>query len=212
VVTAIIQEFGTEHPLVQVDERLFLELYPRQQPKNLTIDLRDDADSAFVKRELQRVVGAVGVVRDNRELREYALSLFDRTFRITLSIRWIVFGIALLGLVLTALQNLWERRREIKTMRVLGFSSGQIIGALVVENTVVCSLPVVIGLVGGVALGWGLTEFVNPRSFGWSIDFTLSVMPVMIAIAFIVGVALATFVAVSVVLRGILEGATLSDE
>jgi putative ABC transport system permease protein len=166
----------------------------------------------FVKRELQRVVGVVGVVRDNRELREYALSLFDRTFRITLSIRWIVFGIALLGLVLTALQNLWERRREIKTMRVLGFSSGQIIGALVVENTVVCALPVAIGLAGGVALGWGLTEFVNPRSFGWSIDFTLSVMPVMIGAAFVVGVALATFVAVSVVLRGILEGATLSDE
>ena len=212
VVTAIIQEFGTEHPLVQVDERLFLELYPRQQPKNLTIDLGENVNSESVKRELQRVVGVVGVVRDNRELREYALSLFDRTFRITLSIRWIVFSIALLGLVLTALQNLWERRREIKTMRVLGFSSVQIIGALVAENTVVCGLPVAIGLVGGVALGWGLTEFVNPRSFGWSIDFTLSVMPVMIAVAFIVGVALATFVAVSVVLRGILEGATLSDE
>jgi putative ABC transport system permease protein len=166
----------------------------------------------MVKGDLESVVGAVGVVRDNRELREYALTLFDRTFQITLSIRWIVFGIALLGMVLTALQNLWERRREIKTMRVIGFSPEQIIGAHVVENAVVCALPVVLGLVGGVALGWGLTEFVNPRAFGWSITFTLSAMPALVGFAFIVGVAFVTLVAIRVVLKGLLEEATLSDE
>jgi putative ABC transport system permease protein len=211
-VVAIIQEFGTEHPLVQVDERLFLQLYPRQQPKNLTLDLEPSAASSRVKSDLEREVGVVGVIRDNRELRGYALTLFDRTFRITLSIRWIVFGIALLGLGLSSIQSLWERRREIKTMYVLGFSSRQIIGAQVVEQTVVCMLPVMIGLVGGVALGWGLTAFVNPRSFGWSIDFTPSVIPMMIGLAFVAGVALVTFVATSVALRGILDEAALSDE
>lgn len=212
LVTAIIQEFGTEHPLAQIDEGLFLEIYPRQQPENLTIDLEGNVSPRVAKGGLEGVVGTVGIVRDNRELREYALTLFDRTFQITLSIRWIVFGIALLGMVLSALQNLWERRREIKTMRVLGFSSNQIMGAHVLENTVVCALPVILGLVVGVALGWGLTEFVNPRAFGWSIDFTLSVMPAVVGFAFIVGVALVTLVAISVVLRGLLEEATLSDE
>jgi len=212
VVTAVIQEFGTEHPLVQIDEGLFLELYPRQQPKNLTIDLGGAMSPLIVRGEVERLVGSVGTVRDNRELREYALTLFDRAFRITLSIRWIVFGIALLGLVLASLQNLWERRREIKTMHVLGFSSWQIIGAQVVENTVVCALPVGLGLLGGGALGWGLTALVNPRSFGWSIDFSLSVMPLLIAFAFVCGVALVTCIATAAALRGVLTEATLSDE
>ncbi len=211
-VEAIIQEFGTEHPLIQIDERLFLEIYPRQQPKNLTIDLQPGAQINTVKAELERVVGVVGVVRDNRELREYALTLFDRTFRITLSIRWIVFSIALLGLVLASLQNLWERRREIKTMYLLGFSSSQIVGAHVVESTVVCALPVAIGLLGGIALGWGLTDFVNPRSFGWSMDFSLSVTPFVIAVGFIVAVAVVTLAATRVVLKRTIEEATLSDE
>jgi putative ABC transport system permease protein len=212
LVGAIIQEFGTEHPLVQIDQGLFLDLYPRQQPKNLTIDLEPGAQISSVKGELERVVGVVGTVRDNRELREYALTLFDRTFRITLSIRWIVFSIALLGLVLASLQNLWERRREIKTMHLLGFSPVQIVGAHVVESAVVCALPVAIGLVGGVALGWGLTAFVNPRSFGWSIDFSLSVTPVVIAVGFIVAVAVVTLAATRVVLKRTIEEATLSDE
>jgi putative ABC transport system permease protein len=197
---------------VQIDQGLFLDLYPRQQPKNLTIDLEPGAQISLVKGELERVVGAVGTVRDNRELRDYALTLFDRTFRITLSIRWIVFSIALLGLVLASLQNLWERRREIKTMHLLGFSPLQIVGAHVVESAVVCALPVAIGLVGGVALGWGLTAFVNPRSFGWSIDFSLSVTPVVIAVGFIVAVAVVTLAATRVVLKRTIEEATLSDE
>jgi hypothetical protein len=37
-------------------------------------------------------------------------------------------------------------------------------------------------------------------------------MPAVVGFAFIVGVALVTLVAISVVLRGLLEEATLSDE
>ena len=211
-VVAIIQEFGTEHPLLQVDKALFLSMYPGQRPENLTIDLQPSVATQSVRGGVEKVVGAVGIVRDNRELRELVLTLFDRTFRITLSIRWIVFGIALLGLVLASLQHLWERRREIKTMHVLGFSPNEIVGAHVIESVVVCALPVLVGLVGGTGLGWGLTYLVNPRSFGWSLEFSLSIVPAGIAVCFILGVAVVVGVATRSVLRRTIEEATLSDE
>ena len=212
LVVAIIQEFGTEHPLLQVDKGLFLAAYPEHRPENVTIDLEPTSSIPSVRVEVEKIVGAYGVVRDNRELRELVLTLFDRTFRITLSIRWIVFGIALLGLMLASLQHLWERRREIKTMHVLGFSPQEIVGAHVIESAVVCALPVVVGLIGGVGLGWGLTTLVNPRSFGWSLDFSLSIGPVLIALAFILSVALVVGVATRLFLGRILKEATLSDE
>lgn len=211
-IVAIIQEFGTEHPLLQVDRSLFLSIYPAHRPENLTIDLDPTMSIATARGEVERVVGSFGIVRDNRELRDLVLTLFDRTFRITLSIRWIVFGIALLGLMLASLQHLWERRREIKTMHVLGFAPGEIVGAHVVESSTVCALPVVVGLLGGVGLGWGLTTLVNPRSFGWSLDFSLSIVPVLIALAFIVSVGLVVGLATRLFLGRILKEATLSDE
>jgi len=212
LIVAVIQEFGTEHPLVQIDRKLFDTLYPGIAPKNLTIDVSQHALITAVRDQLDKVVGVVGVVRDNRELRGLVLTLFDRTFQVTLSVRWIVFGIALLGLLLSSLQHLWECRREIKTMHVLGFSPYQIIGAQVVEMTVVCALPVAVGLLGGVCLGWGLTALVNPRSFGWSLRFSLSPAPILIAMAFIVSVALAVGLATRGMLAKIIKEATLADE
>lgn len=211
-IVAIIQEFGTEHPLIHIDTTRFLARYPGHRPENLTIDLEPSEGVSVVRERVHKVVGALGIVRDNRELRDLVVTLFDRTFRITLSIRWIVFGIALLGLMLAALQHLWERRREIKTMHVLGCSPGEIVGAHVVESTVVCALPVLVGLVGGVGLGWGLTALVNPRSFGWSLTFSLSIVPVIIALGFIVAVAVVVGVAARVFLNRTLREATLSDE
>jgi putative ABC transport system permease protein len=211
-IVAVVQEFGTEHPLVQIDRTLFHEIYPGHDPKNLTIDLSSEASIQDVRVQLEKVVGVGRVVRDNRELRNLVLTLFDRTFQVTLSVRWIVFGIALLGLLLASLQHLWERRREIKTMHVLGFSLYQIVGAQVVEMTVVCALPVFVGLLGGVLLGWGLTDLVNPRSFGWSLHFTLSSTPVLIAIGFIVGVACTVGVATRSMLAKTIKEAKLADE
>lgn len=211
-IVAIIQEFGTEHPLLQVDEQLFLSMYAEHRPENLTIILDPGVSAESVRQEIGQIVGSLGIVRDNRELRELVLTLFDRTFRVTLSIRWIVFCLALLGLMLASLQHLWERRREIKTMHVLGFSSQEIVGAHVIESGVVCALPVVVGLIGGVGLGWGLTTLVNPRSFGWSLDFSMSLAPVVIALAFIISVALVVGCATSLFLRRVLKEATLSDE
>jgi putative ABC transport system permease protein len=211
-VVAVIQEFGTEHPLVHVDRSLFRSLYPAHDPKNLTIDTALPEAIADIRADLQKRIGVVGIVRDNRELRTLVLTLFDRTFQVTLSVRWIVFGIALLGLLLASLQHLWERRREIKTMHVLGFSPYQIIGAQVVEMTVVCALPVCVGLLGGGFLGWGLTALVNPRSFGWSLHFSLSLTPVLIAIGFIVGVALAVGLATRSMLATTIKEAKLADE
>ena len=211
-VVAVIQEFGTEHPLVHIDRSLFRSLYPGHDPKNLTIDTASHEAIGDIRADLQKRIGVVGVVRDNRELRSLVLTLFDRTFQVTLSVRWIVFGIALLGLLLASLQHLWERRREIKTMHVLGFSPYQIIGAQVVEMTVVSALPVCVGLLGGGVLGWGLTALVNPRSFGWSLHFSLSPTPALIAIGFIVGVALAVAVATRSMLATTIKEAKLADE
>lgn len=211
-ILALIQEFGTEHPLLHIDQTAFLEMYPGHHPENLTIDLRSNAALSTVRNLLESSVGNTGIIRDNRELRTLVLQLFDQTFRITLSIRWIVFGIALLGMMLAAIQHLWERRREVKTMHVLGFTPRQIVSAQVAESTAVCALPALVGVLGGVAVGWGLTDLVNPRSFGWSLDFAPSITPIFVAVGFICGVAVVVGCATAALVGRTIREATLSDE
>lgn len=211
-IVGVVQEFGTEHPLVQIDRSLFNQIYPGTSPKNLTIDLVQGTEQQEVRSTIATLVGAVGIVRDNSELRALVLQLFDRTFQVTLSIRWIVFCLALLGLLLASIQHLWERRREVKTMHVLGFSPAQILGAQVIEVTAVCAVPVLVGVCGGVALGWGLTNFLNPRAFGWSLNFTLSLTPLTVAVGFLSGLVIVVGIGTRIMLSKTIKEATLADE
>jgi putative ABC transport system permease protein len=209
---AIIQEFGTELPLIQIDERLFRQLYPRHNPQSLTIDAKSGASVEAIRHSLEKIVGVRGIVRDNGELRALVLTLFDRTFQVTNSIRWIVFTLGVVGLLLATLQHLWERRRELKTLYLLGMTSWGMVLAFVYEGALVCVLPVGVGVLGGVMMGWGLTHYVNPLSFGWSLAFSFSLYPVFVSCLFVLAVACVVGISTALLLKKTVRGATFSDE
>ena len=209
---AIIQEFGTELPLIQIDERLFRQLYPRHNPQSLTIDAKSGASVEAIRHSVEKIVGIRGIVRDNGELRALVLTLFDRTFQVTSSIRWIVFTLGVVGLLLATLQHLWERRRELKTLYLLGMTSWGMVLAFVYEGALVCVLPVGVGVLGGVMMGWGLTHYVNPLSFGWSLAFSFSLYPVFVSCLFVLAVACVVGIATALLLKKTVRGATFSDE
>lgn len=209
---AIIQEFGTELPLIQLDEDVFRSLYPQHSAQSLTIDVINPSETEGVRRAVERVVGARGITRDNGELRALVVDLFEQTFQVTQSIQWIVFSLGVLGILLAVLQHLWERRRELKTLYLLGMSRGELISSIVYESVLVSGLPVGVGIVGGVAMGWGLTHYINPLSFGWSLNFSLSLFPVLVSILFVAAVAVVVGIAACVLLPGTISRATFADE
>jgi putative ABC transport system permease protein len=90
----------------------------------------------------------------------------------------------MLGLVSTCAQYLWERRREFKTLLVLGVPRRTLFGAVAIEAATVTSAALVLGLIAGVLVGWTLTEYINPLVFGWSLTFSLSWVPALEALVF----------------------------
>jgi ABC-type lipoprotein release transport system permease subunit len=183
-IQGVAQEFGTEQPLVVLDEGEFRGLYRNHNPKTVTIDLSDKALREPTRQALQLLAPQEFVIRDHRQLLTLVETLFNRTFRVTESVRWIVFSIAMLGLVSTCAQYLWERRREFKTLLVLGVSRGILCRSVAIEAATVSSAALLLGLVAGVLVGWTLTEYINPLVFGWSLTFSLSWVPVIEALVF----------------------------
>jgi putative ABC transport system permease protein len=184
VIQGVVQEFGTEQPLVVLDEGEFRALYRNHNPKTVTIDLSDKALREPTRNALQLLAPQEFVIRDHKQLLALVETLFNRTFRVTESVRWIVFSIAMLGLVSTCAQHLWERRREFKTLLVLGVPRRTLFGAVAIEAATVTSAALVLGLIAGVLVGWTLTEYINPLVFGWSLTFSLSWVPALEALVF----------------------------
>ncbi len=211
-VQAVLQEFGTERPMVLVDDDVFLSLYPEHRPQSLIVYLRDPSKVASVRMALEERGRGGVVVRDQRELKDLVMYLFDRTFRVTGSVRWIVFGIGVLGVVVAGLQLLLERRREVKTLVVIGVSPAQVVAWSVLEAFLVSMVPFVLGVIMGTVVGWVLTTLVNPLSFGWTLEFNVSTAPIFFAVAFVACVSIALVLASWLAARKIVGITTLSDE
>ncbi len=211
-VQAVLQEFGTEAPLIVIDQSRFLELYPGHDSKTLTIDLRTRDQLRDVQHEIERQVGTGMVVRDHQTLLSLVRSLFNRTFRVTESVTWIVFVIAVLGLSTSTLQYVWERRREVKTLLVMGARPSLIVYAIVLESALVSAGVLAIGTLGGIAMGWCLTCYINPLSFGWTLSYSLSLHALVLSLVFVVAVIAAVFVCTTLLLPAIRQGTALSNE
>jgi putative ABC transport system permease protein len=189
-VGGILQEFGTEQPLIVVDQNVFQRQYPAHHPKTLTLDMLSSEERAHVRKSLVALAPELLIVRDSRELCDLVDTLFNRTFRVTESVRWIVFALAILGLVSTGLQYVWERRREFKTASIIGVSRATLALSVGFEVGSVALAALTVGLVTGVGIGWCLTSYINPNVFGWSLTFTLSLQPFAEAILFLLAVVL----------------------
>jgi putative ABC transport system permease protein len=78
-----------------------------------------------------------------------------------------------IGLALTLISVLLDRREELTTLRALGFSRREIARATAVEGTAIAASAVTGGLLLSLALGWLLIYVINKQSFGWTLGFSL---------------------------------------
>ncbi len=211
-VRGTFQEFGTEQPLIVVDREDFESLYIQHGPETITVDLRNGEDLLSIRAKIQGLAPVTITVRDQRELLTLVETLFNRTFRVTDSVRVIVFVMALLGWLSTTAQYIWERRRELRVAYVVGVSRRSLVTSLTIEVVFVAGLAAIGGVIAGVIIGWCLTCYINPLVFGWTLNFTLSLRPILEALVFVGCVALAMMLLAQVMVGRIARSVALADE
>ena len=112
-------------------------------------------------------------VQERGALRETALRIFDQTFAITQALTFMALIVASVGLynALLALELLLMRSRFL--LHAMGVARGEL-------NTVdrwrivgVGGMAILFAVPLGIVMGWLLCRVINPRAFGWSLDFLI---------------------------------------
>lgn len=111
---------------------------------------------------------------DSAAVRTQSLAVFDRTFAITSVIKVLVTLVAVLGVFGALTAVLVERRRDFSIMRAVGLTIRQRLVLLFGLAGVLGLLASVFAMPLGALLAWLLTDVINTRAFGWSIDPLLS--------------------------------------
>ena len=127
------------------------------------------------------------VLRDHHEIRDRALTVFDRSFEIASYLTLIALAVAVAGLY-NALSELQARRRgENRLLYTLGVGHGRIALLATEQNALLGVGAAVLAIPLGLGIAWVLCAEVNPRAFGWSISWRVEarnlVPPVALGIA-----------------------------
>ncbi|WP_422014189.1 FtsX-like permease family protein [Roseateles sp.] len=120
------------------------------------------------------------------ELRTLSLSLFDRSFTITVWLQAVALAVGLFGVIASQSAQALARKREFGLLRHLGLSRRQLMRLLLLEASLQGGAGALAGLALGVGLSAVLVYVVNPQSFHWSMDMSLPVarLSALVGLAF----------------------------
>ena len=118
-------------------------------------------------------------IRNERELRDVALGIFEQTFQATHALSLIGLAVAFAGLLLGLLSIFDESTQTWQTLKHLGFSTSRFVWAAGLEGVGIGVAAWVVGAMTGLALGWLLVFVINVQSFGWTLLWTVPVESIL---------------------------------
>jgi putative ABC transport system permease protein len=171
-VVAVYYDYSAEQGYVIGHRQVLMEYLPDQQLTSAAVYLVDGADLEAARSSLIRAVAGRRVrVARNRELRERANEVFDRTFAITYALEAVAILVAILGMAGALLTLVIDRKTDLGVLRILGATKKQVRKLVLAQAGLLGLISNMIGLVLGGALSVILIKVINKQSFGWTIQF-----------------------------------------
>ena len=194
-IAAVYNDYANDSGALLIDQRTFRRLFHDDSVNAIAVYAKPGVDLAALRTRLIRSVAPLQIdTQTSRELRDFVLTIFNRTFAITYALYIISMTIAVLGVVSTLFALVLERRRETGILRYLGLTAGGVRRMVYVEATLVGALGGLIGIVAGVLLSLLLIFVINRQAFGWLIelhmpyDFLVQAFVLVVTAALIAGV------------------------
>ncbi len=168
----VYADYGNERGSLLVERARLVAWFGDDYAANVSLFLRPGTDAESLRTALLARHPGLAIYT-NAALRSEILRIFRQTFSITYALEVIGVAVAVIGLALTLISVLLDRREELTTLRALGFSRREIARATAVEGTALAASAVTGGLLLSLALGWLLIYVINKQSFGWTLGFSL---------------------------------------
>ncbi len=172
VLAGIFADYGNERGSLLIDRRHYVAWFADDYAANVSLYLKPGTDAAALRAELLAQYPGLAIYT-HAALRTEILRIFRQTFSITYALEVIGVAVAVIGLALTLVSVLLDRRDELTTLRALGFTHREIAGATALEGTALAVCAATGGLALSLGLGWLLIYVINKQSFGWTLGFAL---------------------------------------
>ncbi len=170
-VVAMVRDYSSEQGTIQMDRTIYEDIWNDRKVQSVALFLKPGVSPDEVRRSIAaRVPGLGRTISSNSEMRSNILVIFDKTFAPTATLKGVSLLVALLGIATALMAILMERSRETTVLSYLGLTYTQLGRMNVYQALVMGLVSFIISVVCGLILTYIITNAINYRSFGWSIN------------------------------------------
>jgi putative ABC transport system permease protein len=172
-IVGVFLDYGSEHGRILLHRSGYERHWQEPTVGSTAVFAAPGENLVTLRERLQTRLGPIQplLIRSNRDIQNYTLEIFDRTFTITNVLRLLAILVAVVGVLSALLALHLERAREFAVLRATGMTAGEI-GRLVSWQTGFMGAAAgLLALPTGVLLAAVLIFVINRRAFGWSLPF-----------------------------------------
>ncbi|MBE2280646.1 MAG: FtsX-like permease family protein [Ignavibacteriaceae bacterium] len=191
----IYYDYSSENGHAAVDFDVLESIYGELKISGIGLYLNNPESADKIASEIKSGFNDIMLnVRTNKEIKDYSIAIFDRTFIIANLLQFFAVVVAFIGIFssLTAIQL--ENGRELATYRALGFTKKDLFKLINYQNLLKGLLAGLLSIPLGLLLSFILIFVINKNSFGWTLqfkpDFLLYLQAILVSVfsAFIAGI------------------------
>ncbi len=158
-----------------MDRSSYINIWKDDRVQSLALFLKPGASIEDVRKSVAALFkGLERTIVSNHEMRERVLSIFDKTFAPTATLKGVSLLVALLGVATAMMAILLERSREIRVLGYLGLTPREIGRMNIYQGLIMGFAAFLIASVCGLLLTYIIVYAINYRSFGWTIDISVN--------------------------------------
>jgi len=181
-IAGVFQDYASEHGRIFIALPTYRALWSDASIDTIAL-FTDDADNAG---DALRRAAIAALSADHelaftpaREIYAESMRVFDRTFQITEVLRYLSLLVAFIGVFSALMAIQLERRREYAVLRAIGFTGGQITRLIIIQSLLLGLLAGLMAIPTGLAMAWVLTDAIQLRAFGWSMQYVVPPGPLL---------------------------------
>ncbi|MGF1681897.1 FtsX-like permease family protein [Photobacterium minamisatsumaniensis] len=169
IIAGVYYDYGNPHGQVVLAQKRWQALWPYRGQVGLAIHLNQGANTLEVMKDLGEAFRLPPErVRNNAELMQNAMQVFDRTFIVTATLGKLTLFVAVCGLFFATVAGEVSRQRQFALLRCMGMTGRELALLGGGQLLLIGLLTALIALPLGLVLAQLLIDVVLKYSFGWT--------------------------------------------
>ncbi len=170
-VIGIYADYSGDQGHLAMSRRNYRHYWPDLGYSGIGVYAKDGVDLQQLENQINKLLTAQQSVQSDQAIYKASMEVFEQTFTITETLRWLSAAIAFVGVFSALMALQFERTRQLGILRAIGITSGQLAVLITGETGLMGLVAGLIAIPVGYIVAYMLIFVIYQRSFGWTMAF-----------------------------------------